>query len=702
LGYLSNTSYKTFLPFVRKTMAEELSMANVLNAVGRFADDLKIQADDVGYGNINKLNGEYENSIPKYYTYDFTYKDGVNDYSDVSQELFKNLILYVQQVNKYKYMTEVEGQLKLVKTIEKFKENHLVIGASSKLIKKEDGTPQLEKGNAENAKLYDDFLRVVLYDQKYVLSDADTPLNIGKVVNFIKTVLNKITGRELFTPDEDVSPSSLIKMMDAANRGFQIKTLGLDVIPGLVNLFGGNMQMAAQAGLYFKYGEFTKNERKLLSQEFADNDETKAFIELINTFMPLNEDPSYEMYKEAGLSKLTQYNFGDMLMVTMRYPEQLIEKTTFLTLLDNTMIENGKIVNIREYVKNKYKQRYSSSKDYRESKDKMESEIEELKNTRSISKTKKIVDGKLVIPGLDLNNREELQRLTNLTRRISNNALGNSGNGNINRMSMSIWTKSMMVFKGWIPKLADTRFSELRKVTDDFSVVINEKGMVEGEKYEIGRLRLLGYVFMTNFREKSTGIMDIINVTEKGVVALDQLYEEFAIMYKERTGEKFNMTKEDFKDMVITNLQNQLRELAALGALLSATIALGFIAPDDNEDKATKNFYRWSQKVLDKFVSEISFFYNPLEIEKILSGSMFPAIGLINDVLKFIQHFWLQTTGLDFEPNTTFEEAREKAQPIKYAAKALPITKSVIVYAAMFSEEFAKEFDITIQKESRR
>ena len=704
VGYIDNQVMKTFLPFVRKTMAEELSMGNVLSAIGKFGDDLTLRTDDAGWGDINQITGEVQNSIPKYYAHDFTKgEDGVNDYSDVSEDLFKNVILYIQQVNKYKYMTEVEGQLNLIKTVEQFKENHLRTNRSGNVILR-GGVAEKEVGNKDNAKMYNDFLKVLLYGQKYVLSDADTPLYIGNILSFVKGALNKVTGRELFKPNEEASPTSLIKLMDAANRGFQIKTLGLEIIPGIVNLFGSNVQMMAQAGNYFKSKEFRANQRKMLSQEFSNSEDKKAFIELINTFMPMKDDPSYEMYKEAGLSTLTQYNLGDMLMVTMRYPEQLIEKSTFLTLLDNSMVVDGRIVNIREYINNKYKAKFKSSTSYHSSKDVIESEIEELKRTKSISATRKIENDKLVIPGLDLNNKDELMRLTNLSKRIAKNAMGNMSDGDINRMSMSIWTTSMMVFKGWIPKLADTRFSELRKVTDDFSVEIkyDEEGnaYTEGQKYEIGRLRLLGYVFMKSFTDKATSITDILQVNDAGILALDKLYVDFAKSYEERTGEKFTMDETEFKDMIINNLQNQIRELLVLGSLIGATLAMGLIAPDDDEDRATKNAFRYAQKVVDKFVNELSFFYNPIEFEKILSGNMFPAIGLVTDMTKFLQHFWLQITGLDFDPETNFDDARKKAMPIKYAAKALPVTKSLLTYGAMISEDFAKEFDITVQKES--
>ena len=133
-------------------------------------------------------------------------------------------------------------------------------------------------------------------------------------------------------------------------------------------------------------------------------------------------------------------------------------------------------------------------------------------------------------------------------------------------------------------------------------------------------------------------------------------------------------------------------------------MALGFLAPgdDDDADKATKNAHRYAQKVVDKFIGELSFFYNPIEVQNLLSGSAFPAIGLTSDVIRFTDHFWRETTGMDFNPETTYDEARKKALPTKYLFKMLPVTKSALTYLSILDAEFAKEYDITIQKENRR
>jgi len=702
VGYIENKVASTFLPFVRKGMAESFAWDFSLSAVKNFGTNLSINADDVGYGSVNELTGELENSIPKYYTYDFTRgEDGVNDYSDVSEDLFKNMIMYINHMEKYTYLSDVEGQLQLVKTIETFKD-HLNTSRTGDVIVK-DGKPEELKGNEENTKIFNDFLRALLYEQKYPLSDSDIPLGLGKVSNFMKEAVNKVAGREVFTIDDNPSATSLVKTMDAANRAFQLKTLGFEFISGAVNLFGANIQIATQAGNYFKAREFAANEGKLIGNKFKNDDERNMFIQLIDKFMPLKDDPTYDKLQEAGMSVLTRQNFSDMLMVFMREPEQHVEKSIFLTLLQNMMVEDGKIVSIREFVKNKYKDRFDTADKYAESKKQIDAEIEELKKTRSIDSIKKLENGKLVIPGLDLNNITELQRLTNLTRRISRNATGGLSDSDLNRMGMNIWTKSMMVFKNWIPKLVDTRFSELRRVSDDFSVTINEDGISEGDKYDIGRVRLWAYVVGTSIRDRSSNIYNILSMNDKGLAALDKMYEDFSEKYEKRTGKPFTMTREDFIDMIKNNLRNEAKELGILLSLFGTMFSLGFIAPDDDDDRASKNFHRYTERVIDKFIGELSFFYNPVEFQKILSGGMFPAIGIFSDIERFTSHTVMEVTGFDISnPDLTTEEVRKKAQPIKNLAKMLPLTKSLITYGAIIDSEFAKEYDVTIQKESRR
>ena len=703
VGYLSNQGVSTFLPWVRKSMAESLAWDFSLSTVMNFGNKLSIRADDVGYGNIDALTGEVENGIPKYYTTDFTQLPGGEvDTSEVSEDLFANMVLYIGHMNNYKYLSEVEDQIKLVKDIETFKEHHLQTSRTGNVVV-ENGRVIEEKGNEDNAKIYDQFMRSVLYDQKYPLDDTDVTISTG-VVDYMKKAVNKTAkhfgGKEIFTVEDNPSSVSLVKSMETMNRYFQLKALGFEFVSGAVNWFGTNVQLAAQSGVYFGSGEVLKKQYEILGNK-ASKEKQDIFVELVDKFMPLREDPNYEAFKEAGMSELTKRNFGDYLMFFMRAPEQFTEKAVFMTLLDNIMVQDGKFVNIRDVVKRKYaeERKGASATRLNEINKEIESEVEQLKKEQSIGSTVKLEDGELVIPGFDLSNRDEIQRLTRLTRRISTNATGGINAENVNRAQMNIWMKSAMIFKNWIPGLAFTRFDHLKKVSDDFSVTINEDGTTEGERYDIGRLRLFMYVAGTSIVQLSNNINNILSLNEDGMVELDRMFEKFSEEYLQRTGETLNMTREEFIDLIRTNLRNQMKELALTLSLIGLSFSMGIIGPDDDDTRAEKNAFRYSQRIIDKFVSELTFFINPFEFQNILEGNLLPAIGVVTDITRFGTHLTKEVTGFDVsDPTKSFEEVKKDAQPIKNLAKMFPLTKSLINYAAMIDEEFAKEYDITVSK----
>ena len=431
------------------------------------------------------------------------------------------------------------------------------------------------------------------------------------------------------------------------------------------------------------------------------------FVQLLDKFMPLKDDPTYEKLRDAGMKKLTRTNFSDMLFIMFRQPEQLLEKAVFKAMLDNTMVEDGRIVNIRDFVRDKYKSEYSSgtaaerSAGYKNSKQKIKEEIAELKKNRSINATKKLVDGKLEIPGLDLNNSKEIMRITDVARNISRSATGGLTEFDEYRANMNIWTKSFMVFKGWIPKLVLTRYGGFRKAADNFNVEIDENGQTTGEKYEVGRLKLFMSVIGLDITRSIKNITSIYTMDENGVKVIDTLYDTYIQNYIKEFGDAPNISKEDFIELVRVNINRQVKELGILAGMMALVIGMGVIAPDDDEDRATKNAFRKIQKILDKFTSEILFFYNPGEMTGVLSGGI-PAIGLFKDFGRAWSHFIKETTGMDIsDPDKTPEQVRKDAQPIKNITKLVPMGSFLLDLLASFDADFAKEYDITISKTNR-
>jgi hypothetical protein len=194
----------------------------------------------------------------------------------------------------------------------------------------------------------------------------------------------------------------------------------------------------------------------------------------------------------------------------------------------------------------------------------------------------------------------------------------------------------------------------------------------------------------------------VLKVTDAGLDTLDKKFEYYSKYYKETTGEDLNMSKEDFIDMIRVNLRKQLQELLLLIGLNLMLFAVGFMEPDDDDDRAARNWFYFQNKTLRRFQQELMFFYNPSEWSATLSGGIFPSISLLEEVVRFGTQSAREITGYDFSnPNKSAADVRRDAMPVKYGMKLLPVTKSLVQWLSIFDIGFAEEFDVTINARPR-
>jgi hypothetical protein len=252
-----------------------------------------------------------------------------------------------------------------------------------------------------------------------------------------------------------------------------------------------------------------------------------------------------------------------------------------------------------------------------------------------------------------------------------------------------------------MPKLIATRFDLLKKTADDFSTTIDENGHTMGEKYDIGRIRLFLHTMGTSIRDRSNNINNIIKMNDAGIKEVDRMYEEYSKEYEDRTGKTLSISRDDFIDMVRNNLHNEVRELSVLLLLLAATLSTGFLAPGDHKDKGAKNSVNFMIKCLGKFQGQLAMFYDPAEWTRVLTGGIFPSLGIFTDIGRFIEHMTLMYTGMDItHPLKDRDEVLKKAHPLKYGLEVFPGSKQFIDWMAMFNTDFAKSWDVNISSQN--
>jgi hypothetical protein len=131
--------------------------------------------------------------------------------------------------------------------------------------------------------------------------------------------------------------------------------------------------------------------------------------------------------------------------------------------------------------------------------------------------------------------------------------------------------------------------------------------------------------------------VDIMNGTDKGLEIMQELLEAKRDEYFERTGEKLDITDEEFYDMMRKAVGDQFKEIQ----VVLLTLAIYFAAKhfgddDDEEDIMNKNAWKFLAKNAYKTAEEVNFYYNPLSIQGFTNGNLIPGMMIATKAAKII------------------------------------------------------------------
>ena len=204
----------------------------------------------------------------------------------------------------------------------------------------------------------------IVYGQKYITSDTFDQL-LGKFGNFGEKI-NKKIGRKIFPENLEGRQVSFNKVVDSINTQFQVTALGLNLLSAASNYFGGNAQSIINSGKYFTKTDYIRNQMWILPGKMIGGDK-KKYIAALEYFLPLNENYNKEIAKLLSVSNLTQEKIQDFLMILMRSSDLNVQTTNFYSFLDNSIIQDGQVVNAREYLRDtdEYKDMFAGTKEER-------------------------------------------------------------------------------------------------------------------------------------------------------------------------------------------------------------------------------------------------------------------------------------------------------------------------------------------------
>ena len=372
-------------------------------------------------------------------------------------------------------------------------------------------------------------------------------------------------------------------------------------------------------------------------------------------------------------------------MSLMRNSENHVQAVNFYAFLRNSIVQDGKIVNAREYLRTtpEYVNFYEGTTEQMKAREaKFESDVKKIVEEKGVMKVGQMVDGQFVIPGVERKSDSVIE-LRRKIQQLSKDALGARSEDDRRLMNMTIYGNSFMLYKNWIPRLMDVRFGALKYNS-------------ASDAYEWGRMRTLYSVLGWDLLKSMGRLKDTFLGNEKGVAKIREIFEKQRDDYKRATGKDLKMTESQFVDLFKRNMRGQMKDAIFLLTLCSLYLGLKAIKPDQDEDPAVRNQYKFMLRAVDKLRDEISFFYDPSTFSNLLTTGIFPSIKLITDFEKLFTNFMQEMFGLALGN----EDWVDSAHPMKYFMKTFPVTNQIAQYLPMLYPDMAKDLGIKMQSQS--
>lgn len=676
MGFLSGRS-NSFFPLIEASFLQKVYQSG--DIIGQSRDFLKdLYSVKVGEEHVYGSNYDVETQkvkmdVPKLHTR--TGKDVVQ----LSRDLNRVGVLWINALEEYEETKKLEDVLWTMHSFEKTKKQLAVDPDTGALIEK--GDEFLTEDKSQNADLFEVIINDFLYGQR------EDEKSFG---NFQLTSLS-----EKFSKDGETQvkrKANVKKAFDNLDTHVSALAVGLKPLVAIPNYMGQNFLAYINAGSMYSASEYFKNEAMVIGDTIGLPALNTIQKGLIDIFVPLNEDMSNEQQRQIALKSgkydqwLSTWNFTEVMMVTNSFPEKKLQITNAKSMLDNAMVIDGRIVNIRQYVKRQDQKRYKTLpyEERRALEKTQDARIKELRDKQSLEKITKIEEGRFVIPGVS---DEEIARYSVFITEYGRKLSGQMNPDNKSNYWRDASFKSFMKFKGWIPKGISERALDLQK-------------NVELEEYSYGRTRLFIKTLVGLGFSKIGRITDIIQGTDEGLRILDEMLADKKEAFFKKNGYELEITDEEFYDLVRRELSNQFKEIGLLIGVIGLMFAANALKPDDDDDELTKARYKWWAKLTNKTADELAFYYNPLSFESMTKGSLVPAVGILAKTGKFLGALEEESRGR----LTGNQELIDKSYPLKYGLDLIPgASQAQRDYLPYLYPKFAKEeMDIRVSAEARQ
>lgn len=668
LGYIDRQG-SSFFPLIEASMIEKLYQnGETIGQLKEFFTDLyTVRVDEEqGYSKRDPETHELKKTLHK----PFTRTDKKAE--QLSRDVSKVGSLWLWSLLNFEAKANLETALQTIVDVEKSRGTLIVDNGK---IVFEGGIPAVNDRENRNAEI----IKVIVDDFLYGLKEDLSSLgNIG-VANIAEKLKKDEESRERSAVD-------IRKGLRTLDTWVRILGVGLKPLIGFANWAGFQIQSYITSGNMYKFSEFEKNNIRVT----VGNSLSTIERGLIDLIVPLNEDMTMQKRRQLArknglIDYLSTWSFVDVMMVTNSFPERRLQFANALSMIENSMVKDGKIVNIRQYIKAQDRaNKYSISQEERRQLEKTyEERVKKLKDENSLIKTAKIENNQVVIEGVTDEALADFRTSIIEYARTLNGQMNDANKAGYRRDT--IFT-SFMMFKTWIPKLVSTRTEGLKE-----NIELNE--------WSYGRTRAFAKTIVHLGFRNITKMRDIILGTEEGLKILNEMLEQKKLDYYRKTGQTLTITQEEFYDVMRRELSREMKELGVLFSTVGMVIAARAAEPPEDATDLEKNRYKFWARAINKMSDEIQFYYNPMSMESITRGSFLPSLGLLSKAWNLLRNIEKETRGYIIND----QELIDDAHPLKYFLNLVPVgyqfQNEVLPY---IDPELAKEMGIRVSVQSRR
>lgn len=565
---------RNFIWNVRKDLMERITS----NGIGAFTKMPSImnqleQAElERSQEVLTDESGQQIQSLPRYFVSPILtaekQEDGtvkmVADNKNKSQDLGKILSLASAMSLNYKYMADIEDSAKVLR---------LGMNQGQEIVTDYRGRPvqDLIKGGVKTA-----------------ATSADTIQHFNDLMNYylygVKNKSKDITFEFLG------KKRSLLKGYSDLSKYFTGKTLAFNSMSILANVIGGdiNARILGTSNKYYTNMQYSKALYKMLPSRDA-----KAYA-IMGYFDLMTASKVYEKASELSANSLTKHLTWDKLFIGHEKTDSWIRNSVLLGMMQNHTINESGLV------------------------------VKKTASEKSLYDLAEVKDGKFSLPQLS---ESEYYKFRNRAHVLGERLLGNSTRDNIRGSQLTVLGRSMMMFRSWIPRMADERFGELRH---DYDL---------GE-YEYGRYRAFA---KTMFQDKIQNVAGNLanSFADFGILGfkpwegskanaainarIDELYYKSLASDPTQT-----ISKDEFHQLYKDNLKATMMEMQIMATVGMLVVALKGAAGDDKSSEQ-----KFASSVVSRALSEMAFFTG-LGFNDIMQNSV-PIMSLVTQISGFVK-----------------------------------------------------------------